>query len=98
MLGLVFDGCTHTVYLCDPNGSLMPGGNMYVMRGVTHIALCNSRGREMLSLPWTALRSSAGVKGTTAVSCYDRDQAERETRPKKTNSKAKGLKRGRGSV
>ncbi len=35
MLGLVFDGRQRIAYLCDPNGSLMPGGNMYD----THIFL-----------------------------------------------------------
>ena len=28
VLGLVFDGRTRTCYLCDPNGVLLPGGNM----------------------------------------------------------------------
>jgi hypothetical protein len=28
VIGLLFDGRHSTVYLCDPNGSLLPGGNM----------------------------------------------------------------------
>lgn len=28
VLGLAFDGRDHVAYLCDPNGSLLPGGNM----------------------------------------------------------------------
>ncbi len=28
VLGLVVDGRQRKVYLCDPNGSLLPGGNM----------------------------------------------------------------------
>jgi hypothetical protein len=28
VLGLLFDGRERTVFLCDPNGCLLPGGNM----------------------------------------------------------------------
>jgi hypothetical protein len=48
----------------------------------------------MLSLPWTGLDSSAGIKATTSVSRYDRDQAEIAARSK-NKPKSKGPKRGR---
>jgi hypothetical protein len=48
----------------------------------------------MLSLPWTSLDLSAGMKATTSVSRYDRDQADIAAHSK-NKSKAKGSKRGR---
>jgi hypothetical protein len=51
----------------------------------------------MLSLPWTSARLSAGKKGTTSVSRYDRDQAEIERRDD-DKRKAKGSKREREHI
>ena len=40
VLGLVLDGRKRTAYICDPNGSLLPGGNMYVKQR-RRVLLCS---------------------------------------------------------
>jgi len=77
VVGLVFDGRERLVYLCDPNGALLPGGNM-----------------EMLALPWTGVQLPAGLKSTTAMSRYDRDRHQIESRsPAKSQTQASKRRR-----